>query len=205
MIHLIIDIATCPLPNAAEFLDPPSAPANYKDPEKIAVYVAEAQQAALAKAALDPDLGRISAIGYRVGDKAIGVQLCQDERAEKDALFHVAEVLTGVALVGYNSLKFDWPYLMRRAAYLGVPLTINTDRYKTNHIDVLEHLTHRGLLTSKSLGFYAKRLGIPTAKPMSGAEEAQVEQTGRWDDLRAAVAWDVQAIHTVATWAGLLR
>ena len=38
---VIFDIETCPLPDAADYLEPAKVPDNYKDPVKVAAYVAE--------------------------------------------------------------------------------------------------------------------------------------------------------------------
>lgn len=38
---ITFDIETAALPNATDFIGTPKAPANYKDPAKIAEYVAE--------------------------------------------------------------------------------------------------------------------------------------------------------------------
>ena len=180
MRYLVLDLATCPIDGAAGFIEEPSAPANYKDPEKIAAYVAEAKAERLSKAALDPDLGRISAIGYRltdtVGPSIDGVSPCKSEGQERHVLQQVSDWFDSghkdyCRLIGFNALKFDWPFLMRRARYLGVNIDINLDRYKTPHIDLSERLTHRGILPARSLQFYAKRLGwSDLSKTLSGAE-----------------------------------
>jgi hypothetical protein len=40
-VRIVLDIETVGLPDAASYMEPVTAPANYKDPEKIAAYVAE--------------------------------------------------------------------------------------------------------------------------------------------------------------------
>jgi hypothetical protein len=80
--YLVLDIATAPLEDAGDYLtDPIEAPANYKDEAKIAAYIANARQAKLDKAALDPDLCRISGVAWAwvpdvpAGDPVVQVRL----------------------------------------------------------------------------------------------------------------------------------
>src|SRR3990167_9822779 len=62
---LVFDIETCPMPGCAEYLtDDIEAPANYKDPVKIAAYVAERRAKQIADAGLDLDLCEVVAIGW---------------------------------------------------------------------------------------------------------------------------------------------
>ena len=67
---LVFDLETVAIDDAADYIEAGSAPANYKDPEKIAAYVAEAKAAAVSKCAVDPDLCRVVAIGYRLPNGA---------------------------------------------------------------------------------------------------------------------------------------
>jgi DNA polymerase elongation subunit (family B) len=210
MNYLILDIATAALDEAATYLDEGgdiAAPANYKDPMKIAEYIANERARRTERAALDPDLGRITAIGQAMDGYAHTI-LLKTEDDERERLQGIAAHLHNAQprLIGYNSLTFDWPYLMRRALYLGVEgLTINCDRYRSPHVDLLELLTHHGKLTSRPLGFYAKRFGwTDVTKPLSGAEEAQVPKTGRWDDLRASIEHDLTITARLAHKLGVL-
>src|SRR5574338_1442498 len=102
MRYTICDLETFPIADAESYVEPIStepvnAPANYKDPEKIAAYVAKAtveaeekrikQQAErIAKCALDPDLCRIVALGWIESDGNEGLYHCSDEHAEATAL-----------------------------------------------------------------------------------------------------------------------
>ena len=60
MATFCLDISTAPLHNAGEFILPGHPPANYKKPEAIADWQAADVAEKLAKAALDPDLCRIT-------------------------------------------------------------------------------------------------------------------------------------------------
>jgi hypothetical protein len=207
MRHLIIDVASAPLPDAEQYLDGTvRAPANYKDPDKIAAYVAEKAADRLAEAALDIDLARITAIGTSLESTNISLSLCRDEQDERLALTELATRLTGVCLVTYNGHSFDLPLLMRRARYLGVTFpAINLDRFKSPHVDLLEVLSDRNPTRRRSLQFYVKRLGwTDLTKTLTGAEEAQVPVTGRWEDLADSLRQDITATYRLAQWLGVM-
>lgn len=205
--YLILDLATTGIDNAAEFIttDDIAAPANYKDPEKIRAYCEEQRQQRIASAALDVDLARITAIGLH-GPLGIFVHLCRTEEEERTWLAKLVLLAADRYLVSFNGLRFDWPLLMRRALYLGVDFPeINLDRYRTQHIDVWDRLSHHGVIKAHSLTWYAKRLGwTDLSKPLSGAEEATAAKDGQWDELKASVEHDVIACGRLAARMGLI-
>jgi hypothetical protein len=207
MRYLYLDISTAPIEGAVDYLESADAPANYKDPQKIADYIKDANQKALDRAALDMDLCRITGAGLAENNERPCFWTCKTEDDERIVLQTVANMLRQqidappAQLVGYNSMRFDWPVLMRRARYLGVKLTINLDRYKSSHIDVSEAISNRGSLPIKSLGFYVKRLGwTDLVKPLDGAEEAQVFVNGKWAELEQSLAHDVEAVRRLHQW-----
>lgn len=206
---IVLDISTSALPNAADFIDVADikAPKNYVDPAKIDAYKAEAVAEKLAAAALDWDLARVTGVVTWVdGEVDPVISTCKDDHNERITLAGLAVMFAGdYRLISYNGLSFDWPMLMRRARYLGVPFpVINCDRYRSPHVDLLALLSANDPSRRKSLGWYAKRLNMGLVKPLSGAEEAQVPQTGKWDELRASLEHDVTAIHKLAQWLGVL-
>jgi hypothetical protein len=70
----------------------------------------------------------------------------------------------------------------------------------------MEILTDRNPQRRRALTFYVRRLGWTyLEKPMSGAEESRVIETGRWDDLSASVRHDVTATYLLAGWLGVIR
>lgn len=148
---LFFDIETAANPENLALAPEPviEAPANYKDPDKIAAYIADKTAAAKAeqidRAALDPDYGKILCIGYALGpDKPIIVNAVGDEYTvdendpnakepdpalvktyavtEADLLHKFWKLFSSCrgACVGFNILSFDLPYLMARSMYLGV-------------------------------------------------------------------------------------
>jgi DNA polymerase elongation subunit (family B) len=208
MRHIVIDLATSALPDAERFLEGTvKAPSNYKDPVKIADFIKEAQAERLASAALDMDLARITALGFLLGENGIDVRVCRDEADEHLLIQDVAALLTPMpTIITFGGHNFDLPLVMRRARYLGVKFpALNLDRFKSPHIDLCELLSDRNPQRRRSLGFYAKRMGwTDLAKILSGAEEAQVPQTGRWDDLEVSIRHDVTATYRLAQWMGVI-
>lgn len=83
---LFTDIETRALPDAVTHLPEPTPPANYKDAEKIAAWLAEKKVLQLREAALDPDTGWIDAIACASG---------------------VSGDITVIAAVSQNDLKED--------------------------------------------------------------------------------------------------
>jgi hypothetical protein len=201
---LFVDVATAPLPEAAEYLtEPIDAPGNYKDPEKIAAYIAEKRQQQLDKAALDPDLCRISGLGWMMANIPGAVPTivtCQNADEEAEALRRLDSVMgVSTVLVGFNSRAFDWRVLNRRALYLDVPfMRISCDRYRSTHVDLLDKLTDNGTGPSHSLAFYVKRFGWDLVKPLNGAEESRVFESGDWEGLKASLLHDVTATARLA-------
>lgn len=208
MRHLILDLATSALPDAERYLEGTvRAPKNYVDERKIADYIAEKQAERLAEAALDIDLARITALGFALDSNAIDVRVCRDEVDERLLIADVADLVNGSTIVTFGGFNFDLPLVQRRAKYLGIKFPwLNLDRYRSPHIDLCELLSDRNPQRRRSLQFYAKRMGwTDLTKILSGAEEAQVPTTGRWDDLEASIRHDVIATYRLAQWMGVIQ
>jgi len=204
--YLILDVATAPIDGAAGYLEGSvRAPANYKDADKIAAYVAEKEADRLAMAAVDLDLARITAIGICAGDE-VAVYDAQNEDDERALLTTVATLIPGQAIVTYGGFHFDLPLLMRRARYLDVAFPVlDLDKYRSPHVDLCELLSDRNPPRRRSLGFYVKRLGwTDLSKPLSGADEARVFETGEWAALADSVYHDVAAARRLAAWLGVV-
>jgi len=207
---IVLDIATSAIDGVEGFIEEPSAPSNWKDPAKIAAYVAEARAELVQKAGLDLDLARITGIGtLDLTTNRVLVQVFQTEDEERAGLTailpHIA-FMSETRLIGFNLLKFDLPLLARRCAYLGLKVpTVNLDKFKTPHLDVWAKLSYNGAVSAHALSWYVRRLGwTDLVKPLTGAEESQVPQSGRWEELKASILHDVTATHRLAGWAGLL-
>lgn len=209
--RVAFDLETVPIPDAADFIDASQfqAPGNYKDPEKIKANIEEQKANAISRAALDPDLCRIVALGWMVEDESEPtVRLLQDAdpHAEATLLREFWDVLGQRPSVGKNSLGFDIPVLLRRSLYLGVyPPMINMDKYRTPHIDLQQRLTFNGVLKAKTLDFYCKRLGICVPDAVSGKDVGRLVADGNWQAVADHCRADVLKTAALAEKMGMFR
>lgn len=208
---LILDVATAPIADAGSYVEPVSAPANYRDPEKIAAWKAEKAAERLDGAALDVDLCRIIGVGVYGPSfyaEAMPIAVCRNPDDERRAFAAVVRDLSdgSPTIITYGGFNFDLPVLMRRARYLGVDFPkLNLDRYRSPHIDLCELLSDRDPKRRRPLGFYVKRLGwTDLVKPLDGAEESRVPETGKWGELAASIRHDVTATYRLAQWLGVI-
>lgn len=205
--YIVLDVASAPLPDAETYLEGTvRAPANYKQQAAIDAYVAEKTAERLLMAATDIDLARITAVGVVNDGGGERLTLCRDEAAEREALTSLACLINQTPTITFGGFNFDLPLVQRRARYLGVPFpTLNLDRYKSPHVDLCELLSDRNPQRRRSLQFYAKRLGwTDLVKTLSGAEEAQVPVSGKWEELESSLRHDVMATYRLAQWVGVL-
>lgn len=207
MRYLVLDVATAPIADAERYLDGSvKAPKNYGE-DAAAKYVIEKQAERLEAAGLDMDLARLTGLAWMNEQQYVSIGTPKTEDAEASTLRTLAEHLAvNVSIITYGGLNFDLPLVQRRARYLGVPFPkLNTDRYKSPHVDLCELLSDRNPQRRRPLGFYVRRLGWQDlVKPLSGAEEARVPETGRWDELAASLRHDVTATHRLAVWLGVI-
>jgi hypothetical protein len=210
---LILDVETVACQDAAQFLEPVEAPSNYKDPVKIAEYVASASAKALEYCSTDPDLCRLVAIGWLLDSETEPqVVLAETESQETTALemFWDAASLPGGGirrLVSFYGLSFDLPVLMRRSQYLGVPFPlISTDKYRTSHLDLHARLTFNGATKkTHSLAFYVKRFALDVPDDdVDGADIARLVAAGEWAKIRHHCEVDVLKTAALARRLGFL-
>jgi predicted PolB exonuclease-like 3'-5' exonuclease len=188
---IVFDIETGPLPFdqisalAPEF----EAPSNYKDPEKIAAAIEAKRDAWLARAALSPLTGQVLAIGMLIDGEyhaLIG--------EESGVISQFWNVLTGsTTLIGFNSHRFDLPFLVRRSWAHGlVPPRVH-DRGYPRSTDLMEVFQQGDRQEFTSLDTVAKFLGVG-AKNGSGAHFAELMKF----DESAALAYLENDIHLTA-------
>jgi predicted PolB exonuclease-like 3'-5' exonuclease len=202
---VIVDLECVGIDTAGDYVEPVSAPANYKDPEKIAAYMDEARAAQIAKCALDPDLARIVALGV-ANENGIAVSVNRDEDEERAILGTFWAAHDGATYITFNGHGYDLPMLMRRSLYLGVGYpAINIDRYRSPHIDLMQRLTFNGVLKPHSLKFYCKRFGIPVDDAISGADIPALVKAGEWDKVRAHCESDVRLTYALAARLGYVE
>ena len=208
---LLLDVSSAPIADAVSYLEPVSAPANYKDQAKIDAYVAEKTAERMAMLAVDIDLAQVTGVAlWPVRDIGPITEVARPEyhMTETDLLGLVSTYITkSTAVITYGGHNFDLPLLMRRARYLGMDFpALNLDRYRSPHIDLCELLSDREWKRRRPLSFYVKRLGwTDLRKPLSGEEEARVLETGRWAELEASLHHDVTAIHRLSQWMGIWK
>lgn len=232
----VIDIETVPIVNVEDYLDPvePIAepdlalvtPAkNLTDPAKIAADLEKRRTAALEayhedchkqaakrrelveRSALDLDLCQLVALGYMREDWNEPIVLTIDQpRNEAAALCTFWAELDNRVTVGYNSIGFDLPILLRRSLYLGVQAPmLNLDKYRSPHLDLQQKLSFNGTKPYRSLNWYCKRMGldVPCDSSTSGKDIGQLVAEGQWEAVGAHCRSDVLKTKALAERLGL--
>ena len=194
---LFFDIETSANPEAVALLPEPTAPANYKDGDKIAQYVSEKKADQVAQAPLDADLGRVIAISLQSGlENAVEVHLIGDAETPTESelirWFWDAFAKCDGHSCGYNIIGFDLPYLLRRSFDLGitVPLQPQLARFRNEPTtDLMAILYNWG--TAKGLKWVCKRYGIDNPLPeLDGSKVADMDR----ETLRKYAANDVHLV-----------
>jgi DNA polymerase elongation subunit (family B) len=205
--QIVLDVETVGAPDCDGFLPDVEAPSNYKDPQKIAEYCSRERTKQIAAAGLDADLNEIVAVGFLHPEYATAGAVYT--RAEADEGFLIEMLLNAIGdrcIVGFNSLQFDLPVLMRRAQYLGISCPeFNLDKYRSPHLDLLERLTFRGRLKMRSLSFYCKRFGIPHDDSVSGKDITQLVAENDWKTVADHCRSDVEATAALARRLGWVK
>lgn len=203
----VVDIETMPIADAADYIEPATAPANYKDPEAIERFVKQAQEKEIARCALDPDLCQIGLIGLWLDHMSEPYALEQGAFDDEAAMLREFwNTVKGQRLIGFNLFGFDALVLMRRSDLLGVKYdAINTDKYRSPHVDLMQKLSFRGAMKFRSQRFYLKRFGIPYDSEHSGAEVPALMQSGEWDKATEKVLADVRSLRELALRLGIVQ
>lgn len=203
MKYAVIDVETVGIDSAREFVEPSSAPSNYKDELKIAAYIKKADEDKILDAGLDPDLARIVCIGWRFSDNPhVQAISCRSEEAEANTLAYFWGQVRGANLITFNGRRFDLPVLMRRSLYLGIKApSLSMDRYRSPHIDLMQRLSYDGAITAHSLKFYAKRLGLEHDDEIIGKDIAALVQAARDPEISKSAAdacWHRLEMHCIS-------
>lgn len=203
---VVFDAETAPLPDASDFIEPVAAPANYKDPEKIAAYVKERSDEQINRAGLDVDLCRVVSLAWDGPLSNYGVARNEAEEAYLIGLFwSMYQAVRGPILCGFNILSFDLLVLLRRSQYLGIEAPhIALDRYRTPHIDLMQKLTWNGAVRARSQKFYLRRFGIPCDDTVSGADVAGLIEKGDYNSVLAHNRADVVGARLLGERLGFL-
>ncbi|MDI6770124.1 MAG: hypothetical protein QMD04_10685 [Anaerolineales bacterium] len=183
--RLFFDLETTVNPENIVHMPEPEAPANLKDPEKIAAAIEAKRLEQIERAALDPDYGKILSLGFTciTGDAyAITVIVNRDvyfpnpdhqwlavpeyaaTEGELLEIFWREFAACGGCCIGYNILGFDLPYILRRSFALGVkpPFVPNLAKFRTEPItDLMMILYNWGSDRYKSLKLVARLYDLP--------------------------------------------
>lgn len=208
----LLDIETVGLETAKEWVEPLSAPSNYKDEQKIADYIREAEAERALRFALDPDCCRIVAFGYHdIGHGDPIVALCSTEFEERQQLrlFWESFAQQETRLITYNGHRFDLPVLVMRSLYLDVPhpaIQFAPAWKAWPHVDLWEKLSLNGARKDvKSLRFYAKRFGIPIYDDITGKDVAAMVEAGEWRKIENHCLFDLDVTRALAERLGVLK
>lgn len=209
---VLFDIETCGIAEAHEYIETPAAPANYKDPEKIAVYVDEKTQELILRAALDPDLARVVCLSMQAGTNEFLSIVAKDEDEER-VLVKTFWDLVGdgpdqAQLIGFGILGYDLRVLLRRALYLDVRTPpVQIDKYRhPGVIDLMDELSFHGAEKFHSLDFYVKRFHLgPFPDDIRGSTVPALIAVGAWPEVQRHCEIDVAKIVALARRLGVVR
>jgi DNA polymerase elongation subunit (family B) len=208
----ILDLETLGLAEAKDWVEPISAPSNYKDEAKKAAYIAEAEAERAERFSLDADTCRIVALGfYDIGADPT-VYLCSNEFEEREKLkmFWESYAKQETRLITFNGFRFDLPVLVMRSLYLSVPHPVITfaPAWKAwPHVDLWEKLSLNGARDRKDvkgLRFYAKRFGLPIFDDISGKDVAAAIAAGEWEKVHNHCLFDLDLTRALAERLGVL-
>jgi hypothetical protein len=170
MQHIVFDIETVPQDEARLLALAPefTAPANLKDPDKIAAAIAKKRADYLADAALNWKTAEVVLVG--MSDGRDFSPFTGDESVVIDrALSFFAEVLVdGVPVGGHNVKGFDLPMLVNRARVLGVRVPANIlqfwkgrPQWHEKIFDTLEILSFGKSFEGNGVEDVARVFGLP--------------------------------------------
>lgn len=192
---LFFDIETKANEKALEFLEEPSPPSNYKNPETIAKFIEEKTAEQIERAALDADYGKVVAIGVKIDDGEISSRLVVDGTTESDIIrwFWKLFMENRGQCCGYNIIGFDLPYLMRRSFDLNITIPHKPDLRRYQNYPTCDLM---GVLynwnTPRGLKWVCERYGIEN--PLPDIDGSQVKDMTP-QMLKAYVENDVELVY----------
>jgi uncharacterized protein YprB with RNaseH-like and TPR domain len=209
---IVIDIETCGLPNAADYLEPVQADKRLKDPEKVKADLVEKEQARLERLSLDWNVGRIAALGFWTDQLGVVAYECRDEIREAEVITAFWSMARNRTIVGFNIKGFDLRFLVQRSRYLGlVAPSLDFSKYSRKGIhDLYLDLTFgdgtydQGAMR-RTLSAFCKRFGIAVSDDTTGADIPKLVEAGAWDKVLAHVQSDVAITVELARRLGVIR
>jgi hypothetical protein len=209
---IVLDLETCGLQNAADYLEPVMADKRLVDPEKIRADIDRKTAERWEKLALDYNTGRIVALGWWTEETGIQTVVCQDETQEASALADLWRETRHRTIVGFNLKSFDLRYMVQRSRYLGVahPVLNFSKHDRKGVTDLFLELTFgdgtydQGCMR-RSLKSFCRRFGIPVPDEIDGKQIPDLVAAGEWDQVRAHCRADVALTVALAQKLGVVR
>lgn len=209
---IVVDIETCGLPNAADYLEPVQPDKRLTDPIKIEWDIKNKTAEQLAGCSLDWNVGRIVALAWWTDDLETIAVCCRDEDAERGALESFWSDAKHRTIVGFNIKAFDLRFLVRRSQLLGVNYPIlDFGKYSKKGVhDLYLDLTFGDGLYDKgamrrSLKAFCKRFGIAVNDDIKGEQIPELVEAGEWEKVLAHVKSDVEATVALARKLGVIQ
>lgn len=143
-----------------------SAPANYKDAEKIQTCKAKKQEEWLLDAPMSALSGKILAFAYKPDGDDCKVESDENESELLKKFWEVYRANGDCQFVGYDARNFDIPFLVRRSwkNKVVVPNILNGKFLNWKFVD-LAQVWNCGSVERVSLGTLAKFFGIENTIP----------------------------------------
>lgn len=175
-----------------------------KDAAKIAADLEEKA----GRMALNPNFADLACLGYAINDDPPILWACadDDDRREGLELFWRLWAI-GAVRVGFNSLRYDLPVLIRQSQLLGVafPKDISLNKYRADSLDLMHMLTFEGTIEPLSLVNYCLLFGREeTVEDGTGGDVAAWVAAGDWDAVRQHCAEDVERTRWLAKRLGVV-
>ena len=180
-------------------------PKNYKDPEKIAQWIAEESDAVWRRTALSPLYGRILCVCVAIGDHDPHVYWSDGTlEGERGVLIELTGLVSRLDVqVAHNGHGFDFPWLRKRALkhrLTGLVSMYNVQQsWKATHlVDTLEVWAGPSRdREGASLDGLAEFFGIKRDNPISGADVYDRWVMGDHDAIKHHVKDDVRVLREV--------
>lgn len=195
---IVVDVETCGLDNAADYLEPVVPDARLKDPAKIEADIADKTATRLTKIGLDYNVGRIVALGWWCEPDGVQAYLCRDEDGERAAVERFWALSAHRTIVGFCCKSFDLRYLIQRSRLLGLTYPqLNLSKYSNQGIEDLYLMLTFGDgpydqgAMRRTLHAFCRRFGIPVTDQTTGKDIAALVATGDWAAVEAHVTADV--------------
>lgn len=204
--HLFLDIETLPadMDEAAKAaLVADKVPANYKDPEKIAAWIAREADEVWRRTALDWELARVLCVGVAIDDEDPIVIYSETATPAVilDGLDAILGVLDRPTFIGHYVDTFDLPLLRMLAAEHDHPLIrlIPSEKWSPRVIDTAARAAGSNPkgIERPSLGKLCRKLGIAAKSDLDGSKVYDAWLAGEHDKIRRYCAEDVVAAREV--------